>query len=925
MPGFGGELPVAVVRDDVEAARERSRGALPVDWLGWLACAAAVVGFALVLVGWAVGPIGFSVPWAPALDLRLSFTLDGLGALYALLATGVGALVFGYGTRYLSVHLAHEGRPAAERWRFWPWMALFAVAMVGLATAQDMVLLFVFFDLTAVCSYFLIGFDRDRLEARVAALMALLVTVIGAVAMLVAAVLLYATYGTFSIPELIARAGPGPVTTAAAALLAVSALAKSAQVPLHFWLPRAMAAPTPVSAYLHSAAMVAAGVLVLGRVHPLLARSPAVLTGLLVVGTLSIVVGGVLALRQDVLKQVLAYSTISQYGYVVVMYAIGGAAGNGAAAFYVLAHGVAKSALFMTAGACTLATGEDRLSRLGGLARRMPVLAVAAGVAAATLAALPLTIGFFKDELLFTAALTAGPPAVVLAVVAAALTFAYIARFWILLFLGPQRAEVGEASGVLVAPVVVLAVVAVLGGLVATPFARLAAAAGTVSHGAPVTLDPAYHLDARAENLLALAAWALGGLLLVARRPVGWVSRGLAAAGERLGPRRIYEVGLHALGARLRCGARPRGARPAHQRRGRARPGRGADRTGLLGHPDGGRVHAGPGGRYRLAGAGAARARGRRGRGDRAGAGPADGGARALGGRVRAGGGVRAARRAGCRTGRGRRRDHAHAGVPRGAGPAARRGTRPRPRCDGPRAEAAPRPRGRRGRGARRVRRGVGLPVPACRGHRVVGPHPPHSDRARRRRGHRDRRRFPRPGHAGRDHGAARRRGRGVRTVGTGEAVVSRRDRSRMPDAVVRVVARMLLGPVLMVAAALIAKGYAEVGDGFGAGVAVSLVIALAYVALGGAGAEAALPVLRHGPKLAVGGLLIALASGFFPLLLGEPPVSHRPGPGEHVVTIGTLELFTPLVLDIGVFLLVVGVLTVLLHHVSRRDHEERP
>jgi multicomponent Na+:H+ antiporter subunit B len=145
------------------------------------------------------------------------------------------------------------------------------------------------------------------------------------------------------------------------------------------------------------------------------------------------------------------------------------------------------------------------------------------------------------------------------------------------------------------------------------------------------------------------------------------------------------------------------------------------------------------------------------------------------------------------------------------------------------------------------------------------------------------------------------------------------------PDVIIRVIARMLLGPALMVAAALIAKGYAEVGDGFGAGVAVALVIALTYVALGGARAEAALPALRHGPKLAVGGLLLALASGFFPLLLGERPVSHRPAPGEPVVKAGTLEFFTPLVFDIGVFLLVVGVLIVLLHHMARRDDEEGP
>ena len=142
------------------------------------------------------------------------------------------------------------------------------------------------------------------------------------------------------------------------------------------------------------------------------------------------------------------------------------------------------------------------------------------------------------------------------------------------------------------------------------------------------------------------------------------------------------------------------------------------------------------------------------------------------------------------------------------------------------------------------------------------------------------------------------------------------------PDSVVRVVARQLPGPSLMVAAGLIVKGYAEVGDGFAAGVIVALAIALTYIALGAAGAEAALPMLRHAPKLAVGGLLLALARGFFPLALGDPPVTHRPGRGEHVTKIGALELFTPLVFDIGVFLLVVGVLTMLLHHLGRARGE---
>src|SRR4051794_31829642 len=499
---------------EVEGARAETtaragHGGPASDRLGWAASALALAAFAGCLAMWAAGGGAWSAPWVPTLGLRLSFSLDGLGALYALLATGIGVLVFAYGTSYLSLHLAHEHRPARERWRFWPWMALFAAAMVGLATAQDLVLLFLFFDLTAICSYFLIGFDRAEQDARRAALMALLVTVVSAVALLIAAVLLYVTYGTFAIPELIDRAGSGTATTVAAALMAVAALAKSAQVPFHFWLPKAMAAPTPVSAYLHSAAMVAAGVLVLGRGHPLLARSEAVLTGLQIVGFASVVVGGVLALSQDVLQQVLAYSTISQYGYVVLLYGIGGATASGAAAFYVLAHGVAKSALCMTAGAVTMSTSEDRLSRLGGLWHRMPVLAVSAGVAAASLAGLPLTAGFFKDELFFDAGREAGRLTTVLAVVAA-----------------------------------VLAVVSVLAGLFVQPFAALAEAAGSVTNDAAVSVSPSYHLDARPANLMAVTPWGVGGPLVAVPRPPERASALLARAGDRRGPRRGYSASL---------------------------------------------------------------------------------------------------------------------------------------------------------------------------------------------------------------------------------------------------------------------------------------------------------------------------------------------------------------------------------------------
>ena len=515
----------------------------------WVAVASAVAGFVASLVGWRYGGVGVDVPWAPTLDLRLDLELDGLGALYALLATGIGAAVFVYGAGYLPRHLDHGERPQTEARRFWGWMVLFMASMVGLACARDLVLLFVFFDLTAVSSYFLIGFDRHEREARGAALMALLVTGVSAVAMLIGAVVLYAEYGTFSLPELFERAEAGGTTTLAAALIASAALAKSAQVPAHFWLPRAMAAPTPVSAYLHSAAMVAAGVLVLGRVHPLLARSDLVLDGLLVIGFASIVVGGVLALAQDELKQVLAHSTISQYGYVVVLYGIAGPTGAGGAALYVITHAIAKSALFMTAGAVTMATGESRLSRLGGLARDMPLLAVVSGFAAATLAALPLTLGFFKDELFFAAALEQGALVQAMAIAAAALTFAYIGRFWLGLFAGTRRTPAAAGNALLVGPVVVLALAAVVGGVFVDPFAELARDAATVTHRGGVDVAPAYHLDTRDENLMAVAAWILGALTLFAAKVRDPVVGVVARMGDRVGPRRAYAASLRGLNA----------------------------------------------------------------------------------------------------------------------------------------------------------------------------------------------------------------------------------------------------------------------------------------------------------------------------------------------------------------------------------------
>jgi multicomponent Na+:H+ antiporter subunit A len=514
---------------------------------GIAAVVTAATAFLAVLWLWRRGGGGFDTAWLPSWDARLAFRLDGLGALYAVLATGVGVAVFTYATGYVPRHLEHEGRPQADGRRFHALMVLFMVAMVGLATAQDTLLLFVFWDLTAITSYLLIGFDRQHREARLSALMALLVTGVSAVLLLIGILVLRAEFGTTSIPELLERADGGGAVTLAGALIAVGALAKSAQAPLHFWLPRAMAAPTPVSAYLHSAAMVAAGVFVLSRFHPLLATSPPLLDGLLVVGLVSMAVGGVLALGADHLKRLLAYSTIAQYGYVVTMLGVGGAAGVAAACFYVLAHALAKSALFMTSGAVTEATGAKALSESGGLARTMPALAVGSGLAAAGLAALPLTIGFFKDELFFKAAAERGPWLAVVAVASAALTFAYITRFWIGIFLGGQRRPARAVPGRLVVPVVVLGGLVVAGGILVEPFAGLSQAAAEVTAAAPVTVEPAYHLDLRAENVLALATYAAGLALVLARPRLGGALAAVARLGRRAGPERAYIAGLAGL------------------------------------------------------------------------------------------------------------------------------------------------------------------------------------------------------------------------------------------------------------------------------------------------------------------------------------------------------------------------------------------
>ncbi len=488
-----------------------------------------------------------NVPWAEAYGLRFELELDGLARLYALLATGIGFFVVAYASRYIALHLEHQNRPMVDQTKFYFFLLLFMAAMVGLVMAQDLILIFLFWDLTAIASFYLIGYDQHEEESRSSAMMALLVTGITAVFFLIGAIMLYNEYGTWSLPAIIEQGEVSSYAGWGLLLIAVGALAKSAQVPMHFWLPRAMAAPTPVSAYLHSAAMVAAGVFLIGRFYPLMAQVDWLLDLFLVIGFASMLVGGIIALTRNILKQILAYSTISQYGYVVFMFGMGGDYGVRGASFYVLAHAIVKSALFLTAGAVTEATGKKALTDVGGLRKAMPTLALGSGLAAAGMVALPLTIGFFKDELFFARASQLGTPYMIMAVIGASLTFAYIFRFWTHMFLGPEITPPKPVTSWLVWPTLVLGVITIIGGVWPEPFTKIAAAAASVSANADQEFLVAYVLAPIPENFMAVAAWILGLTIYLTRKRWWRIALGIAHLGERIGPAHWYFRGLSGL------------------------------------------------------------------------------------------------------------------------------------------------------------------------------------------------------------------------------------------------------------------------------------------------------------------------------------------------------------------------------------------
>ncbi|MCU6479624.1 Na+/H+ antiporter subunit A [Arthrobacter sp. A2-55] len=432
--------------------------AVPAASFAWL-----LTQYGAVYSATGINPV-LDIPWIPALGVNLTFRMDALAWLMSLLVLGVGALVLAYCARYFKTDDAGLGGFGAQ-------LLAFAGVMFGLVTADNLILLFVFWELTTVLSYLLIGYARTRIAARRAALQALVVTTFGGLAMLVGLIMVGEGAGTYSIsdvldraPQLVAATGtPGTVLDIGVALILVGAVTKSALLPFHFWLPGAMAAPTPVSAYLHAAAMVKAGIYLVARLAPGFSGTAHWQLLVTVLGLATMLVGGWRALRQHDLKLILAYGTVSQLGFLMVVVGLGSREAALAGMAMVLAHGLFKAALFLVVGIIDHQSGTRDIRELSGVFRSAPALGVVALIGAASMAGLPPLAGFVAKESVFaafeaharygSAGHAAGVAVLALLVIGSILTFAYSARFLWGGFARKRPAPGGAARGRAAAPV----------------------------------------------------------------------------------------------------------------------------------------------------------------------------------------------------------------------------------------------------------------------------------------------------------------------------------------------------------------------------------------------------------------------------------------------------------------------------------------
>ncbi|OZI38729.1 hypothetical protein CEK29_19665 [Bordetella genomosp. 5] len=456
--------------------------------------------------------------WVPAVDVDLALRLDGFSLLFALLITGIGTLVSIYATAYFS------DAPRRENARFMFLILAFMAAMLGTVLSDNLIVMFVFWEATSLLSFMLIGFERHRADARKAALQSLLVTGAGGLALFGGILLIGLAVDTYSlslIAERIETLVASPLLVPAIVLVMLGCFTKSAQFPFHFWLPQAMAAPTPASAYLHSATMVKLGVYLLARFDSLLQSVHWYGDTLTVVGMATMLVAALHAVRATGYKAVLAQSTVASLGILVMLIGLRGPVPAMAVCGFIIAHAFYKAALFFCAGTAIHATHISELRKLGGLARFLPYTACAVVLASMSMAGFPPFVGFISKEYLFEAQLGSDWNAipVIVAVIVNSVMVATAAvvslRPFFLSRNRPKSIHHGETPGLLAGPLT-LGVLGICAGLAPGFFSYYVLnPAASALHGAATTLPfslwhgltPMLALSGLVITLGALLAW----------------------------------------------------------------------------------------------------------------------------------------------------------------------------------------------------------------------------------------------------------------------------------------------------------------------------------------------------------------------------------------------------------------------------------
>ena len=511
-------------------------GALLVWWVGdknprlqhglsvGFSAAAGVVGLALLLVKGASWTV--NLPMGPAFG-SVTFASDGLGIFLAIVATVIGSLAVVFSVDYM--------HGEAQLGRYYALVLFFIGAMAGLVLTTNLLLIFAFWEITALCSYALISFYNDDPKAVAGGMKALIMTQLGGVGLLLGAVLSYAYLGTVDLQVFLEKAPglPQDVLAVLAFGFLIAAAAKSAQFPFQTWLPDAMEAPTPISALIHAATMVNAGVYLLARFYPAFKDVTYWRESVMVVGMLSAVLAALMALAATDLKRVLAYSTVSQLGYMV--YAVG-TGGLFAAQFHLLSHSVFKALLFLSAGAVIHSVGTRDMREMGGLGKKMPAVRNVFIIGALALAGLPFLNGFWSKEMVLEAGLEGGPTWIyVMMLIGAGITALYTFRMvWMVFYAPPAHPEqhVHDAGTAMRVALYPLALGSLTTWLLAGPFSALLAETLPL-HGieAETTLQFILRVLSAPATYLALLVVAAGLVIWWQRDRLTWFSEPLAGIG----------------------------------------------------------------------------------------------------------------------------------------------------------------------------------------------------------------------------------------------------------------------------------------------------------------------------------------------------------------------------------------------------------